>query len=156
MNITEEQKADILLAMLEHRYGAIERIRDRVYGFAIWTLGIFLGVTGLVLEGTLQPGPTGRWVLSFAAFLALAAIVFYIRDLEKGFCNQLRVAIRVETLLGFYETGVYDSAGGLYPPSWASAGTAAGQGRFFRMTYLLLCLGAAVLVVTVSLAGMAF
>ena len=90
------------------------------------------------------------------ALLALAAILFYIRDLEKGFCNQFRVATRIEMLLGFYEAGVYDSAGGLYPASWASAGTASGQGRFFRMTYALLCLGAAVLVVTVSLAGTVF
>lgn len=156
MEIADEYKGEILLAMLEHRYSAIERIRDRVYSFAIWTIGIFLGVAGLVLEGSLRPNLSTKGFLALAVLLALAAVVFYIRDLEKGFRNQFRVAIRIETLLGFYEKGAYDSEGELYPASWAKAGTVTGQGRLFPTTYLLLCLAAIVLIVTVSLAGTVF
>ena len=53
MEIADEYKGEILLAMLEHRYSAIERIRDRVYRFAIWTLRIFLGAIVLIVTVSL-------------------------------------------------------------------------------------------------------
>jgi hypothetical protein len=66
------------------------------------------------------------------------------------------VAIRIEKLLGFYERGAFGLEEGLYPSEWAQTGSETGQGRFFRNTYLLLCLGTIALLAAIGLSGLLF
>jgi len=152
----EQTKSHILLTALERRYDAVERIRERVYAISIWTLGVFLGLSGLIVQGDLHPGLPAKVFLTAGAVFALAAILFYIRDLEKGFRNQFRVVVQIEELLGFYEEGFFSPGKALYPPEWTRTGTRAAQGRFFTTTYLLLSLGALVLVAAIVLSGVLF
>ena len=119
--ITEGNKVGILLTMPATATALSRRIRDRVYSFAIWTLGAFLRVTGPVLEGWLRPSASARSFLLLVVLPALGAVVFYVRTLRRGFRNQFRVAIRIDTLLEFYEHGMYDREGELYPAGRAPA-----------------------------------
>jgi len=156
MEISEQSKIQILLTLLGRRYDGVERIRDRVYSITIWTLGVFLAATSLIVEGSIQLGLPEKIFLALVVVFALVVILFYIKDLERGFRNQFQVATRIEKLLGFYEQGTFDLEEGLYPSEWTQTGTKLGRGRFFRNTYLLLYLGATVLIAAIWLSGWSF
>lgn len=156
MEISEQDKVRILLAQLERRYEAIEKIREQVYNISIWTLGIFLGAAGLIVQGNIQLSLPAKIFLVIAGGFALAVILFYIRDLERGFRNQFQVVVQIEMLLGLGKQGFFAPEEELYPSEWAQAGTKLGRGRFFRNTYLLLCLGTVVLLVAIGASGLLF
>jgi hypothetical protein len=156
MEINEQDKVKILLTLLERRYDGIEKIRERVYSISIWTLGIFLGAAGLIVQGDIQLGWPAKIFLAIAEAFALIAILFYIKNLERGFSNQFQVAVQIEKLLGFSKQGFFGMEEELYPPEWEKAGTKQGKGHFFRSTYLLLYLGAALLLVAIGSSGLLF
>jgi hypothetical protein len=156
MRISEEDKVKILLAQLQRRYEGIEKIRERVYNISVWTLGIFLGAAGLIVQGDIQLEWPAKAFLAIAATFALIAVLFYIRDLERGFRNQFRVTVQIEKLLGFSEPGFFGPEEQLYPSEYEKAGTRQGKGNFFRNTYLLLYLGAALLLVAIVSSGLLF
>jgi hypothetical protein len=156
MEIGEQDKVKILLTLLERRYEGIEKIHERVYSISIWTLGIFLGAAGLIVQGNIQLDLAAKIFLAIAEAFALMAISFYIKDLERGFRNQFQVAVQIEQILGLGKQGFFDAEEELYPSEWAQAGTKLGQGRFFRNTYLLLYLGAAILLVAIGASGLLF
>jgi len=157
MEIDDRIKAQILLAALERRYASVEAIRDRTYGISISTLGVFLVLAGWIVQGNVDLGLPGKIFLSALVILALCVVLFYIRDLERGFRGQLRTVVRIEKLLKLYEPGFFGSTDEeLYPRVWLEAGTETGQGRFFGSTYLLLCIGATALTAAVALSGVAF
>jgi hypothetical protein len=156
MEISEQDKVKILLTLLERRYEGIEKIRERVYSISIWTLGIFLGAAGLIVQGNIQLDLAAKIFLAIAEAFALMAILFYIKDLERGFRNQFQVAVQIEQILGLGKPGFFNQEGELYPSEWAQAGTKLGKGRFFRNTYLLLYLGAAILLFAIGASGLLF
>ncbi|MFQ6058352.1 MAG: hypothetical protein ACE5MB_05660 [Anaerolineae bacterium] len=157
MEMNDQTKVQILLTALERRYESIENIRERVYNISIWTLGIFLAAAGWIVQGGIRLSLSGKIFLSGVVVFALGAILFYIKDLEKGFKNQFQVAIRIEKLLRFYEPGFFGSSEKeLYPQEWGQIGAESGRGRFFSSTYLLLCIGAATLIAATALSGLLF
>jgi hypothetical protein len=156
MKISEEDKVKILLAQLQRRYEGIEKIRERVYNISIWTLGIFLGAAGLIVQGDIQLNWPAKTFLAIAETFALIAVQFYVKDLERGFRAQFQVVVQIEKLLGFSEQGFFGPEEQLYPAEWERAGTKQGKGHFFRNTYLLLYLGAALLLVAIASSGLLF
>lgn len=157
MEMNNQIKAQILLTALERRYKGIENIRGSVYKFAIWTVGIFLAAAALIAQGKIHLCLHGKIFFSVLVVFALGTILFYIKDLEKGFRNQFQAAIRIEELLGFYEPGFFDSSKEqLYRQAWKQTGTESGRGRFFSNTYLLLYAGAAILIATIVLSDLLF
>jgi hypothetical protein len=156
MEISEQDKVKILLAQLDRRYDGIEKIRERVYSISIWTLGIFLGAAGLIVQGNVQLDWPAKIFLAIAEAFALVAILFYIKDLERGFRNQFQVVVQIEQILGLGKQGFFAPEEELYPSEWAQTGTKLGKGRFFRNTYLLLYLGAVILLFAIGAAGLLF
>jgi hypothetical protein len=156
MEINEQDKVNILLTLLERRYDGIEKIRERVYSISTWTLGIFLGASGLIVQGEIQLTWSAKIFLAIAEMFALIAILFYIKNLEQGFRNQFQVAVQIEKLLGISKRGFFGPEEEIYPAEWEKAGTKQGKGSFFQTTYLLLYLGAALLLFAIGSSGLLF
>jgi hypothetical protein len=156
VEITEKDKVQILLTLLGRRYDGIEKIRERVYNISIWAMGIFLAAAGLIVEGNLQLDLAKKIFLTIGTGLALAAILFYIKDLEKGFRSQFKVAVQFENLLGFSKEGFFGPEQNPYPTEWAQAGTKKSRGHFFQNTYMILYLGAATLLFAIWSVGYIF
>lgn len=99
-------------------------------------------LAGWVVERT-PPEDFVRRTLFFciAVIVVLVLRLRFLRDLERGFRTQQRVAVRIEDELGLYR--------GIYPLEWKRAGTESAPGRFFASTYALLYAG--LLVVAVAL-----
>jgi hypothetical protein len=156
VKIEDQDKIKILLTLLDRRYESIEKIRERVYNISIWTLGIFLGAAGLLVQGSIVLDWPAKVFAVLAEVFAVVSIIFYIKDLESGFRNQFRVAIQIERALGLSEKGAFGLDEGVLPSEWSKAGTKKAQGRFFRNTYLLLYLGAALLLAAIVSSGLVF
>ena len=154
-NIDDEKKADILLSALEERYDSIHKIRERVESTGIWFLGIMLGVSGWLLQADVSLTCDQKIIYILAAVVAFVAVrYFYLEDLCTGFRGQQRMAAKIEKALGFFMPGFFDgSSEPMYPEKWEKAGTADGDGKFFRTTYILIYVGVVFLILTILLSG---
>lgn len=149
MNITHEQKVEILLHALEERYKSIHIIRERLQNISLWILGLFITAGGWLLQSdtTLEH----REKLFFGGVIIVSVIVlrvFYLRDLEKGFKAQQRIQAKIEDTLGLCTPGAYTQES-IYPKEWATAGTKKGKGNFFLHNYLLIYLGTVILLLCI-------
>ena len=152
MALDDAQKVTILIAALQERYQALRTIRERVQSIGLWTLGILLAASGWLIQND-KPIPLNERIVGIIGVIAAICVLrfIYIRDLQKGFSSQQRVAARLEGALSLYETGAFDDDfASILPKSWADAGTADGHGQFFSSTYRLLYVGVAFLVVALA------
>ncbi len=138
----EKEKTDILLSALEERYKSVHAIRDRVESIGLWALGLMLAAGGwFIIHGI--NSCTQKVLYALALSAAFGALRFrYLRDLEGGFRNQLRIAVRIEKALGLFTPKFFDEQDEpIYPKSFEKAGTDHASGRFFQSTHILLYIG---------------
>jgi len=158
MQIDENKKADVLISALAERYESIHKIRERVQGVGIWTLGLLLGAGGWLLQSEIVL--TGlQKILAIVGIIAAFVVLrfIYLEDLRKGFKGQQRAAVRLERALGLFAPGVFDNSDEpIYPKSWEKAGTEKSDGKFFDSTYALLYVGVAFLIITILFSGCSF
>ena len=147
----EQNKIQILLANAEERNKAIHIMRERVQKTCIGVMGIFYIMAGWFIKDGTTLTTTQKWFMICAIVVAALATHFlYLRDIFRGFQGQQRVLARIEEALKLYKPGVYDNKdSGLFPDSWKKTGTDNGKGNFFRNNYLLLYIGAIVLIISI-------
>ena len=147
----EQNKIQILLATAEERNKAIHIMRERVQKTCIGVMGIFFVMAGWFIKDGTALTTTQKWFMIGAIVVAALATHFlYLRDIFRGFQGQQRVLARIEDSLKLYEPKVYDNKNsGLFDTSWKKAGTDNGKGKFFRNNYLLLYIGAIMLIISI-------
>jgi hypothetical protein len=154
MEIPDESKPQIMLTILGRRYESMEKIRERLYTISIWTLGVFLTLAGYLIQRRLEITWPSKVFLIAVVLLATLAVTFYIRDLEGGFKNQLRIVVRLENGLRLYEPGYYGTGDeGILPAQMAQAGESGGRGHLFSRTTLLVYMGAAGFIAAIIVSG---
>lgn len=150
MDINNEKKVDILISALEERYSSIHKIRERVQSTGVWFLGILLAISGFLIQSDIYFSCFEKIIILLGLGATMAAIFYYLNDLEKGFRGQMSTATKLEKALGFYEKKFFsNSEETLYPESWSHAGTKKASGNFFKSTYILLGVGFLFLFVTI-------
>jgi len=156
--ILDTDKKDILIAALRERYQAMHIIRSRVQSIGLWSLGIFLGASGWLIQANLALTLKQRVVFSLAVLIAFIVLRYvYLRDLHKGFQGQQRSAVNIEETLGYYTPGEFnDSNEPIYPKEWKHAGTGNGSGNYFFSTYILIYTGVCLLLFTILFKGCLF
>lgn len=153
IELTEEQKINILLSALGERYNSIHIIRERVQNICIWTLGILLTAAGWLVQSSVVLGIKQKILYSFILLIAFIVVRFlYLKDLSKGFKSQQSVASRIESALSLYEKDVFvTSENSIYPKKWEQSGKEDGEGNFFGSNYYLLYVGFFILLITIWL-----
>lgn len=153
MTLNDDKKVDILLSALNERYQSIRAIRDRVQSVSLWVMGLLLGAAAWLAQSGKVLGGTERiplLILVAAGVILLRRL--YFADLEKGFNGQLRTAARLEEALGLFAPDTYGPSGqSIYPAAWVNAGQDGSQGEFFKSSYRLVYLSAAILVAAIVL-----
>ncbi|MXZ11528.1 MAG: hypothetical protein F4Y79_19050 [Gemmatimonadetes bacterium] len=147
----KQNKIQILLATAEERNKAIHIMRERVQKTCIGVMGIFYVIAGWFIKDGIALTTTQKGFLIGAIVIAALSTHFlYLRNIFQGFQGQQRVLARIEDALKLYDPGVYDNKDlGLFPDSWKKAGTDNGKGKFFLTNYLLLYIGAVVLIISI-------
>lgn len=155
MIIDENKKIDVLLLALEERYNSIHKIRERIQGIGIWALGLLLGTSAWLMQSDIILSVSQK-ALAIAAILAAFIILrfVYLKDQNKGFKSQQRVAARLEKSLSLYTPGVFDDLKEpIYPKEWEGAGTEKSDGKFFNSTYLLLYVSVTIFIFVIIFHG---
>jgi fatty acid desaturase len=135
MKITDDKKIDILVDQLQERYSALHKMRERSMQFAIWILGLGLGLAWLSIAETVLNRPQ-RWAITvLVVMLALAAFGFLFA-IARGFKSNREIAIRAETALGLYEAGYYGTEGVILPNRFSCSKTG-WTGHFFTLYILV-------------------
>lgn len=119
MNIHEEKKVDIVVNLLNERYDASHRMRERSLNFAIWILGFGIAMIWILL-GDINLHKSQKVVLSI--FIAIIGYLTkkFLSHIETGFCANKEVMITLEEALGCYEQNVYVNNKSLYPERYKS------------------------------------
>ncbi len=155
MEIPEDKKIEILLAVLKERYDSIHKIRDRVQSSGTWILGILLASSGWLLQVEREFSTLEKAVFilgTLAAFLVFNNV--FLADLRKGFRAQQRAAVVTERALGLYEKKLFTREDiSVYPDSWQSSGMENSDGKFFGTVRNLLLVGTIFLIGAILLSG---
>lgn len=150
MQVSEEQKVEILLAALAACYVAIDKIRDRVENISLWIMGLQFAAAGWLLQSQQHFSCLEKGVLLVTLFLAISFIRYrYFENLEKGFIGQRKTAVRIAETLHLYEKGYYGHSESMYPQEWTDIDGPKKQGHYFKNSFILLWIGTAFLAVAI-------
>lgn len=117
MNIDDDKKVDILLSLLNERYNASHRMRERSLNFAIWILGFGIAVAWMLLRD-----------INLSIFQKVTLTIFiviigyltrkFLLCIEVGFNANKEVMVTLEEALGCYEQNKYIEGKSLYPEKY--------------------------------------
>lgn len=117
MEIDEGDKKNILINLLNERYNASHKIRERSLSFTLWILGFAIAFVWILLNGA--PLIFSQKVILTILVLVLGIISFwFLFSLERGFEKNRRVMIDTEEALGCYEKGLYINSKTLFPTEY--------------------------------------
>jgi len=118
MEIREGDKVNILLNLLNERYNASHKMRERSLNFAIWILGfVIVSVAWLLLNGTCLTTPQRSVLTAIIIFIGIITF-WFLRAIKKGFDKNMEVMINIEQALGCYEEGLYTDSKALFPTEY--------------------------------------
>jgi hypothetical protein len=118
MELTAEQKFQVLMAALQERYDSSHKIRDRSTQFTLWISGLAIGLAWLLVSEAALSVPQRLALTLLAAVLYLGALVV-VRALQRGSCGNRDAMIRVERALGMHEKGCYLPDTSLLPDQYS-------------------------------------
>ena len=148
MKITDEQKINILLDRLNEVNKSLHTIRERVQISILWILGILFGVAGYLFQSGLYFSCTLKLFSIFTlSIIWLFLYCFFYKDLSIGFYNQRKLAIKLETILRFYDNDFYIKDDTLFPEKFSNVK----EGNFFKNYSVLLGLGFVLLFLVIIL-----
>lgn len=120
MNINDDKKVDILLSLLNERYDASHRMRERSLNFAIWILGFGIAVAWMLLCD-INLAISQKIVLTiFIVIVGYLTRKFLLR-IETGFNANKEVMVTLEEALECYEQNKYMEEKSLYPEKYKNS-----------------------------------
>lgn len=121
MDIDENKKADIVLGLLNERYGASHRMRDRSLNFTIWILGFGIAMMWILLGEINLQTPQKVLLSIFIAIIGYLTIKF-LSYIEAGFNANKEVMVTLEEALECYKQSAYIENKTLYPETYRNLG----------------------------------
>jgi len=120
MNINDDKKVDILLSLLNERYNASHRMRERSLNFAIWILGFGIAVAWMLLRDT-NLSISQKVVLTIFIVIIGYLTRKFLLCIEVGFNANKEVMVTIEEALECYEQNKYMEGKSLYPEKYRNS-----------------------------------
>jgi len=117
MNINDNKKIDILLSLLNERYNASHRMRERSLDFAIWILGFGIAVAWMLLSGV-NLSISQKVILTIFIVIIGCLTRKFLLCIEAGFNTNKEVMITLEETLECYKPNKYMEDKSLYPEKY--------------------------------------
>jgi ABC-type branched-subunit amino acid transport system permease subunit len=114
VQIDSDKKINILLSLLNERYNASHKIRERSFRFAVWLLGLAVALVWVLISGN-PLNVLQKIMLTIFVSILGGITFFFLYSLKKGFDNNRKVIIKIEEALGCYKDGIYSDSEALYP-----------------------------------------
>jgi Na+/glutamate symporter len=121
MELSNEQKTQVAISVLEERNKAAHNMRERSMRFTLWLSGLAIPIGWLLIEKQ-------KLILSQKLALALFILalfggtIWFLRGMQRGFQKNREVMIRCEEALGLHKTGDYLEDRPLLSTEYASSG----------------------------------
>lgn len=117
MEISHEKKVDVLLNLLNERYEASHRMRERSLSFALWILGFGIAMAWMLLS---QMALTFSQKIILTIFVVVIGILTkkFLASIEVGFDKNRKVMIKIEEALECYKADVYIETTALFPEEY--------------------------------------
>jgi hypothetical protein len=117
MDVSDNQKFDVLMAQLEERYGASHKIRERCTQFTLWITGMAIGLAWLLInECTLNLGQ--RIALTLFTLALFWGALFLLKGFLRGGATNRATLARIEAALGLYDAGMYLPGESILPAAY--------------------------------------
>jgi hypothetical protein len=148
MKIDENKKIDVLLNLLNERYNASHKMRERSLNFTTWILGFGIALAWILLS---QVNLTLAQKIVFTLFVMILGgfTIKFLHSIEVGFDENRKVMIRIEETLGCYETNIYCENKSLFPDRYKGFNK---KGTWhFRSLYIWISLMSIILIVFIWL-----
>lgn len=149
ININEDEKPKILQDLLNQRYQAEHLMRQRSADFTKWILGLGIGLLWIILSKA-QLTMTQKLITSIFVVSFTVGTIYFLREICKGFVNNKKVIIKLESLLGFYKSGVFCDGQSILPPEYKESQNKKAPSHFKSLYTLLIVLCIFLLVVIFS------
>jgi len=120
MNINDDKKVDILLSLLNERYNASHRMRERSLNFAIWILGFGIAVAWMLL-GDINLSISQKVILTIFIVIIGYLTRKFLLSIEAGFNTNKKVMVTLEETLECYEQNKYMEGKSLYPEKYRNS-----------------------------------
>jgi hypothetical protein len=139
-DFSNETKVTILLSLLDKQYQELSFRRQREFYIFLWTATLYLAIISLVLTSNVfaKASVWGRVLACvISVFIGWFSISWQNRQKKFGNLNS-RMMVRIQSLLGAYQPGLYDT-NTLYPQKWQDWGNKASYfhwKRYFRGNYV--------------------
>jgi len=121
MDLSDDQKHQTLLAVLQERYNASHNMRERSIQFTLWISGMAIPI-GWLLISQQQLVSAQRLALTLFVIALFGGTIWFMLGLKQGFRKNREVMIRCEQALGMYEEGIYLLDRSLLPPAYCCSG----------------------------------
>jgi hypothetical protein len=117
MEIKENKKIDILLNLLNERYNASHKMRERSLNFTTWILGFGIALAWILLT---QVNLNFVQKIFFTIFVILLGTftLKFLASIEVGFNRNREIIIKIEQALGCYTKNLYCENKVLFPDSY--------------------------------------
>lgn len=130
MDFSDVDRINILQNLLNERYNASHKMRERSLKFTLWVFGYFVLSNGwLIINGTTLSADQ-RLAFTFLALMVAIFTFFFIRDIERGFNNNRTVMINVEKAFEFYDKDKYLQSEQVLPDEYKNKSKSKGRGHF--------------------------
>lgn len=117
MRLNEDQKLQVLLAVLQERYDASHKIRERSIQFTLWLSGMAIGLGWLLISQQELVLPH-RVALTLLVLALFAGTIYFLMGLRRGFRKNREAMINCERALGMHDSGIYLTDGPLLPSEY--------------------------------------
>jgi hypothetical protein len=106
MELSDDQKRQTLMVVLQERYNASHKMRERSVQFTLWISGMAIPI-GWLLISQQQLVFTQRLALTLFIVALFGGTIWFLLGLKRGFQKNREVMIGCEQVLGLYEEGKY-------------------------------------------------
>jgi len=114
MQISDEKKIDVLLSLLKERCEASHKMRERSLSFTVWILGFGIMISWMLLSGITL---TLLQKIIFTLFIVIIGFLAkcFLKAIKEGFDRNRKIMIKIEDVLGCYDSNVYIENTSLFP-----------------------------------------
>ena len=146
MQLNHDQKQQVLLAVLQERYSASHKIRERSIQFTMWISGMAI-LLGWLLITERALGLSQRVALTLLILPLFAGTIHFISGLARGFRKNREVMIICERALGLHDSGIYLKDCPLLPTEYNRT-KRKWSDHFFTLTVWLILMAGALFMLT--------
>lgn len=133
MKIEDDQKINVLLALLNERYNASHKMRERSFKFALWIFGLLIGGGSWILLNGSTLTIVQKAELTVILSLTSIFTFWFIQAIKKGFDTNWTVTVKIEESIQLYDKGVFLDSESLFPESYKNAGRTSMSSHFITL-----------------------